>query len=140
MYWAKLLKNEDIYYHATPFSNLSSIMAKGLVPTYNGLYSSESKELSVSWICMTNQDIKKIMVIPYKADPKTHRPASDHSLMMLRILGAPVDTKVYVTYEVVKPNQIILEDILTYDNPCYNPNVKEQMEKLRELQREKDKK
>jgi len=127
MSWYSILKEEEIYYHATPFSNLYSIMAEGIKPNFGTIYSTDTKELSVSWICFTNRGVRKIIVVPYRAEPKTHRPATDHSPMMLTILGAPPGAKVYETSKAIEPKQIMVEDILIYDNPCFDKDFARQV-------------
>ncbi len=127
MTWQEILKEEEIFYHATDYDNLPSIMGKGIVPDIDGVvYSSEDGHLSTIWICRTKPHIKKVILIPYKADMATHRPAGDHSPSMLDFLGANLeetrynrDTKVYETTETIKPEQIIFDKIMQYDNPCY---------------------
>ena len=125
--WQEILKEEDIFYHATDYDNLPSIMGKGIVPGIDGVvYSAENGHLSMAWMCMTRPQTKKVISIPYRADMKTHRPASDHSPFMLEFLGAKLKetsydmgTKVYETTETIKPEQIMFDKIKQVDNPCY---------------------
>tara|TARA_R100000734_G_C3259296_1_gene58479 strand:- start:221 stop:661 length:441 start_codon:yes stop_codon:yes gene_type:complete len=135
--WKMILKEREVFYHATDYKNLASIMSKGIVPNYDGIYSSEDGQLSTMWICMTKHQTKKVMVIPYIADTKTHRPATDHSPYMLEMLGAKLDetpytmdTKVYQTFETIKPEQIRFDKIRVVDNPCYNPELARQFDRM----------
>ena len=133
MTWFSILKEEEIFFHATDYDNLSSIMAKGIVPGIDGVvYSAENGHLSTAWMCMTRPQTKKVISIPYKADMATHRLAGDHSPFMLEVLGAKLeetsynmDTKVYETTETIKPEQIFFDKIKQVDNPCYNAEFAE---------------
>tara|TARA_R110002167_G_scaffold106244_1_gene272732 strand:+ start:725 stop:1156 length:432 start_codon:yes stop_codon:yes gene_type:complete len=143
MTWQLILKYEEWFYHATDYKNLTSIMSKGIVPSYDGIYSSEDGKLSTMWICMTKHQTRKVMVIPYKADTKTHQPATDHSPYMLEMLGAKLnetpytmDTKVYQTFETIKPEQIRFDKIRVVDNPCYNPELARQFDRTNRKEEE----
>ena len=129
MTWHTILKEDVTYYHATSSDNLMSIFRDGIKPGIDGIYSSDTAQLSINWICMTKPQTKKVMVVPYKADPRTHRPGTDHSPFMLHILGEP-NAKVFVTSETILPDQIDLEGIRVVDNPCYNKDFEEKFKRI----------
>jgi hypothetical protein len=129
--WFDLLKEDKIYYHATDYDNLMSIFEKGILPKFGEIYSTEDPDLAAKWICFTKIQSRKIIVIPYRADTSTHKPASDHSPMMLTLLGAPSDSKVFVTKETIPPEDIILNEIVQMPNPCFNEEFANQYKKER---------
>ena len=133
MTWFSILKEEEIFFHATDYDNLPSIMRQGILPGSDGfVYSSEDGHLSIAWMCKNKPEAKKIVSIPYKADMATHRPARDASPFMLEFLGAEsedtrydMDTKVYETTETIKPEQIFFDKIKQIDNPFCESNRRE---------------
>ena len=131
--WFSLLKEEGIFFHATDYDNLPSIMRQGILPGSDGMvYSSEDGQLSLAWMCMNKPEAKKIISIPYKADMSIHRPATDHTPFMMELLGAKLeetrydmDTKVYETTETIKPEKIFFDKIKQIDNPFCESNRRE---------------
>ena len=118
------------YYHATPKSNFNSIVEKGIISRFDGVYCSTSEETAARWICFTRRDAEQIMVLPFDRPEGDERMTIgiDHSPMMTEMLGVPDEGASYVYGDTVNPRQIVFDDIRIVDNVFYNRKVKEMMQ------------
>lgn len=139
-----------MYYHATPTENLDSILQEGIRNNFGEVYASLDPEIARRWISMTRRDSPQVSVIPFWRDEGDPRmtPGADHSPMMLAMLGYDPnevgEQASFVSNEAIPPQDIWpdamknerSQGILTYDNPMYDENYAEMMEKVRQMQME----
>lgn len=126
------------YYHATPKSNFNSIVEKGIISRFDGVYCSTSEETAVRWICFTRRDAEKIMVLPFDRPEGDERMRIgwDHSPMMTQLLGVSDEGASFVSSENIPNSDIDWGAVMVYDNPFYQPELTQQMEQLKKLQEE----
>ena len=111
--------NFPIYWHATPYSNFHSIVEKGLLRSWGGVYCSTERETAVKWICFTRSQEEKIMAIPFKKNPKDMELGMDHSPIMTKMLGVEDDSASFVYPKAIPANEIMWDMVVIYDNPFY---------------------
>jgi len=126
------------YYHATPKSNLYSIMEQGIVSRFDGVYCSTSEETAVRWICFTRRGDEEIVVLPFDRPEGDERMSIgvDHSPMMTNILGVSDEGASFVSSENIPMTDIDWEAVMVYKNPFYQPELAQQMEELKKKQEE----
>ncbi len=122
------MSKTQVYWHASPYENLTSILGNGIQPRFGEVYCSTNLEACARWICFTRQDAEKVVLIPFRANPDDMRLGVDHSPMMTEMLGVPDEGASYVYNQTVNPRQFIFDDIRLVDNLFYNPKVKEMMQ------------
>lgn len=119
---------DKLYWHATPYDNLTSILGNGIQPRFGEVYCSTNLDASARWICFSRPNAEKVVLIPFKANPNDMREGVDHSPMMTKILGVEDEGASYVYNDTVKPRMIVFDDIRLIDNPFYNSNIQEMMQ------------
>lgn len=109
------------YYHATPKSNLYSIMEQGIVSRFDGVYCSTSQETAVRWICFTRREAEEIVVLPFDRAEGDERMSIgvDHSPVMTNILGVSDEGASFVSSENIPMTDIDWEAVMVYKNPLY---------------------
>lgn len=117
--------NFPIYWHATPYSNFRSIVEKGLLRSWGGVYCSTVQETAVKWICFTRATEDKIMAIPFKKNPRDMELGADHSPWMTRMLGVDDDSASFVYPNAIPAHEIIWDMVVVYDNPLYTQKEEE---------------
>lgn len=117
----KIMGETKIYYHATPYENLTSILGNGIQPSFGQVYCSTNSQAAVNWICFTRRTSAKIVLIPFEADSDNMSLGVDHSPVMTKMLGVPDEGASYVSNETISPRQIVFDEILVYENPFYVP-------------------
>ena len=122
------MSKTQVYWHASPYENLTSILHNGIQPRFGEVYCSTNLDASARWICFTRQDAEKVVLIPFEANPDDMRLGVDHSPMMTEMLGVPDEGASYVYSETVNPRQIVFDDIRIVDNVFYSRKVKEMMQ------------
>ena len=129
------------YFHATPKSNFNSIVQKGIIAYFEGVYCSTSEETAARWVCFKRRDAEQIMVLPFDRPEGDERMTIgiDHSPMMTQLLGVSDEGASFVSSESIPMTDIDWEAVMVYDNPFYQPELaqemEEQLKKLREEQR-----
>jgi len=118
----------QVYWHATPYDNLTSILGNGIQPRFGEVYCSTNLDASARWICFSRPNTEKVVLIPFEANPNDMREGVDHSPMMTKILGVEDEGASYVYNDTVKPSTIVFDDIRVIDNPFYNPKIEEMMQ------------
>ncbi len=121
----------QVYWHATPYENLTSILGNGIQPRFGEVYCSTNIDASARWICFTRQDAEKVVLIPFKANPDDMSLGVDHSPMMTKMLGVDDEGASYVYNDTVKPRMIVFDDIRVVDNPFYNKETSNYLERVR---------
>jgi len=126
------------YYHATPKSNLDSIIEQGIISRFDGVYCSTSEQTALRWICFTRREAEEIMVLPFDRPEGDERMSigADHSPMMTNILGVSDEGATFVSSEDIPMRDIDWEAVMVYDNPFYAPELAQQMEQLKKKQEE----
>lgn len=126
------------YYHATPKSNLDSIIEQGIVSRFDGVYCSTSEQTALRWICFTRREAEEIMVLPFDRPEGDERMSIgvDHSPMMTQLLGVSDEGASFVSSENIPMTDIDWEAVMVYDNPFYAPELAQQMEDLKKKQEE----
>jgi len=126
------------YYHATPKSNLDSIIEQGIISRFDGVYCSTSEQTALRWICFTRREAEEIMVLPFDRPEGDERMSigADHSPMMTNILGVSDEGASFVSSEDIPMRDIDWEAVMVYDNPFYAPELAQQMEQLKKKQEE----
>ena len=122
----------QVYWHATPYENLTSILGNGIQPRFGEVYCSTNIDASARWICFTRQDAEKVVLIPFKANPDDMSLGVDHSPMMTKMLGVDDEGASYVYNDTVKPRMIVFDDIRVVDNPFYNKETSNYLERVRD--------
>ncbi len=122
------MSETQVYWHASPHENLTSILGNGIQPRFGEVYCSTNLEACARWICFTRQDAEKVVLIPFRANPDDMSLGVDHSPMMTEMLGVPDEGASFVYNQTVNPRQFIFDDIRLVDNLFYNPKVKEMMQ------------
>jgi hypothetical protein len=76
-------------YHATDAANLGSILAKGLLSKWEGVYLTDSAESAARWIGfrLAAMGKEKMIVVEVDVSPKGLVPGTDHSPMMEQLFG-----------------------------------------------------
>ena len=121
----------QVYWHATPYENLTSILGNGIQPRFGEVYCSTNIDASARWICFTRRDAEKVVLIPFKANPDDMSLGVDHSPMMTKMLGVDDEGASYVYNDTVKPRMIVFDDIRVVDNPFYNKETSNYLERVR---------
>jgi len=111
---------DKVYWHASPYENLTSILGNGIQPRFGEVYCSSNQETSGRWICLTRVDTEKVVLIPFKANPNDMKLGVDHSPMLTKMLGVPDEGSSFVYNQTVNPKQIMFNDIKVMVNPFYN--------------------
>ena len=126
------------YYHATPKSNLYSIMEQGIISRVDGVYCSTSEETAARWICFTRREAEEIVVLPFDRAEGDERMSIgiDHSPMMTNILGVSDEGASFVSSENIPMTDIDWEAVMVYKNPFYSPELTQAMEDLKKKQEE----
>jgi len=126
------------YYHATPKSNFNSIVQKGIIAYFEGVYCSTSEETAARWVCFKRRDAEQIMVLPFDRPEGDERMSIgiDHSPMMTQLLGVSDEGASFVSSESIPMTDIDWEAVMVYDNPFYQPELAQEMEQLKKLQEE----
>jgi hypothetical protein len=119
------MSETQVYWHASPYSNLTSILGNGIQPRFGEVYCSTNLDASARWICFTRQNADKVVLIPFKANPDDMSLGLDHSPMMTKMLGVDDKGASYVYGDTVKPSMIVFDDIRVVDNPFYNKKMVE---------------
>ena len=122
----------QVYWHATPYENLTSILGNGIQPRFGEVYCSTNIDASARWICFTRQDAEKVVLIPFKANPDDMSLGVDHSPMMTKMLGVDDEGASYVYNDTVKPRMIVFDDIRVVENPFYNKEISNYLERVRD--------
>ena len=122
------MSKTQVYWHASPHENLTSILGNGIQPRFGEVYCSTNLEASARWICFTRRDAEKVVLIPFTANPDDMRLGVDHSPMMTKMLGVPDEGASYVYGQTVNFKQIVFDDIRIVDNPFYDKRMKEMMQ------------
>ena len=122
----------QVYWHATPYENLTSILGNGIQPRFGEVYCSTNIDASARWICFTRQDAEKVVLIPFTANPDDMRLGVDHSPMMTKMLGVDDEGASYVYNDTVKPRMIVFDDIRVVENPFYNKETSNYLERVRD--------
>ena len=122
------MSETQVYWHASPHENLTSILGNGIQPRFGEVYCSTNLEACARWICFTRQDAEKVVLIPFRANPDDMSLGVDHSPMMTEMLGVPDEGASFVYNQTVNPRQFIFDDIRLVDNLFHNPKVKEMMQ------------
>ncbi|MAI40431.1 MAG: hypothetical protein CMA09_03945 [Euryarchaeota archaeon] len=122
------MSKTQVYWHASPHENLTSILGNGIQPRFGEVYCSTNLEASARWICFTRRDAEKVVLIPFTANPDDMSLGVDHSPMMTKMLGVPDEGASYVYGETVNFKQIVFDDIRIVDNPFYSEKMKEMMQ------------
>ena len=119
------------YYHATPYSNLTSIMMKGIEARFGEVYCSTVQDTAAIWISFTRasqEGADRIAVLPFErpeGDPRMS-PGMDHSPILCRMFGFPEESASFVSSETIPNRDIMWNDVLVYDNPFLtNEEMKE---------------
>lgn len=123
------MSKTQVYWHASPYENLTSILGNGIQPRFGEVYCSTNLEASARWICFTRRDAEKVVLIPFTANPDDMSLGVDHSPKMTEMLGVPDEGASYVYGETVNFKQIVFDDIRVVDNPFYSEKMKEFMGK-----------
>jgi hypothetical protein len=76
-------------YHATRFENLGSILEKGLVSKWEGVYLTDSRESAVRWMGWRFQaeGLKEMLIVEVKVNEKDLEDGIDHSPLMVKLFG-----------------------------------------------------
>lgn len=76
-------------YHGTHIDNVSSIIEKGLLNKFEGVYLTDSAESAARWVGfrMAAQNCEKMVVIEVDLDKDSVVEGFDHSPMMEKIFG-----------------------------------------------------
>ena len=122
------MSETQVYWHATPYDNLTSILGNGIQPRFGEVYCSTNVDASARWICFTRQNAEKVVLIPFKANPNDMSLGIDHSPMMTKMLGVDDEGASYVYNQTVNPRQIVFDDIRVVENLFYNPKIEEMMQ------------
>ena len=122
------MSKTQVYWHASPHENLTSILGNGIQPRFGEVYCSTNLEACARWICFTRQDAEKVVLIPFRANPDDMSLGVDHSPMMTKMLGVPDEGASYVYGQTVNFKQIVFDDIRIVDNPFYDKKMKEMMQ------------
>jgi hypothetical protein len=122
------MSETQVYWHATPYDNLTSILGNGIQPRFGEVYCSTNVDASARWICFTRQNAEKVVLIPFTANPDDMSLGVDHSPMMTKMLGVDDEGASYVYNQTVNPRQIVFDDIRVVENLFYNPKIEEMMQ------------
>jgi hypothetical protein len=76
-------------YHATDAANLGSILSKGLVSKWEGVYLTDSAESAARWIGfrLAAMGREKMIVVEVEISPKGLEEGCDHSPIMETLFG-----------------------------------------------------
>lgn len=76
-------------YHATDAANLGSILAKGLLSKWEGVYLTDSAESAARWIGfrLAAMGKPKMIVVEVEVSSRGLLPGTDHSPVMERLFG-----------------------------------------------------
>jgi len=77
------------YYHGTRKENLTSIMDKGLLSKFEGVYLTNSVDSASRWMIprLLASDVGKLIVIEVTIDSDSVVEGCDHSEMMVKLFG-----------------------------------------------------
>ncbi len=107
-----------IYYHATPYENLGSILANGIRLSFGEVYCSGVAQTAACWVSFTRRQHEQIITIPFDTGDVQLPVGVDHSpIMTEKILGVDNATAAFVSHSPILPHQIILSDIRVWQNP-----------------------
>lgn len=122
------MSKTQVYWHASPYENLTSILGNGIQPRFGEVYCSTNLDACARWICFTRPNAEKVALIPFEANPDDMRLGVDHSPRLTEMLGVPDEGASYVYGQTVNFRQIVFDDIRIVDNPFYDKKVKEMMQ------------
>lgn len=93
-------------FHGTSVGNVISIMEKGLLAKYDGVYLTDSEDSALRWTGFRLRAMgeSKIAVIEVEVDEKDLEEGVDHSPMMVQMFGVG---KSLVSLESIPPEKII---------------------------------
>jgi hypothetical protein len=93
-------------FHGTSVKNVGSIMEKGLLAKYDGVYLTDSEESALRWTGFRLRAMgeSKIAVVEVEVDEKDLEEGVDHSPMMVQMFGVG---KSLVSLESIPPEKII---------------------------------
>ncbi len=76
-------------YHATDAANLGSILDKGLISKWEGVYLTDSAESAARWIGfrLAAMGREKMIVVEVEISPKGLEEGTDHSPIMEKLFG-----------------------------------------------------
>jgi RNA:NAD 2'-phosphotransferase (TPT1/KptA family) len=76
-------------YHGTNFDNLGSILTKGLISKYEGVYLTDSRESAMRWVGfrLKAMGASKMVVIEVEVNEDDIEDGVDHSPAMVEIFG-----------------------------------------------------
>lgn len=76
-------------YHATDAANLGSILEKGLISKWEGVYLTDSAESAARWIGfrLAAMGKEKMIVVEVEISPKGLEEGTDHSPLMVQMFG-----------------------------------------------------
>jgi len=108
-----------LYYHATPYSNLGSIMREGLRLSFGEIYCSTVPETAACWVSFTRRTSGSIITIPFWRDEGDNRMniGCDHSPIMTKMLGVDDGTASFVSNEAIPSDDIRWDDVRIWKNP-----------------------
>ena len=94
------------YYHGTYMSNLGSIVAEGLIPKWEGIYLTDSKESAFRWTALKAQALGEgVLVVEVELDGEDELvPGTDHSPVMEKVFG--VGKSILFTGDLIPPQKI----------------------------------
>ena len=103
-------------FHATRVGNIPSILAKGLVSQFEGVYLTDSEESASRWMGfrLAAMGEERMAIVEVEVDPSKLIEGTDHSPMMVKLFG--------VGKSLVSPKRIPKSAIKTVHYYELNPN------------------
>ena len=117
------------YYHATPKENLVPIMQHGIQIKFGEVYCSTNEETAARWICFTRRGSKEVITLPFNRPESDERMniGTDHSPLMLKIIGAHEEGASFTSSETIPPEDIDWDNVMVYQNPFYSEEAEKAM-------------
>ena len=117
------------YYHATSKENLTSIMQRGILRRFDGVYCSTNEETAARRICFTRRGCKEVMTLRFNSreGDERMRIGADHSPLTLKIIGAHEEGASFTSSETIPPEDIDWNNVMVYQNPFYSEEAEQAM-------------